>query len=87
MFGGGGEGYLKRMSEETGGRVFRIDNKHPLREAFQQLQDEMRSQYSVGYIPTNSTKDGSFRRLEIQTNSKEYKVQARKGYYATASAE
>src|SRR5579872_897259 len=86
-FGGGGESYLKRMSEETGGRVFRIDNKHPLREAFQELQDEMRSQYAVGYVPSNSTKDGSFRKLDIQANNKEYKVQARKGYYATASAE
>jgi len=42
----------------------------------------MRSQYAIGYSPTNSVKDGSFRRLEIRTNNKDWKVQARKGYYA-----
>jgi hypothetical protein len=43
----------------------------------------MRSQYSLSYEPTNSKRDGSFRRIEIRTRGNEYKVQARKGYYAT----
>jgi hypothetical protein len=42
----------------------------------------MRSQYALGYTPTNSAKDGSFRRIDIRTNNKDLKVQARKGYYA-----
>ncbi|MDQ6706839.1 MAG: VWA domain-containing protein, partial [Acidobacteriota bacterium] len=45
-FGGGGEGYLKKMSEETGGHVFRVDRKHSLDNIFDELQQEMRSQYS-----------------------------------------
>lgn len=81
--GGGGEGELARMSGDTGGRVFRVDRKHSLDDVFQQLQDEMRSQYAIGYTPTNSRKDGSFRKLEIRVSSKDDKVQARKGYYAT----
>jgi VWFA-related protein len=53
-----------------------------LEEAFQELQDEMRSQYSIGYTPTNDTKDGSYRHLEIRLANKDLKAQARKGYYA-----
>jgi VWFA-related protein len=80
--GGGGEGELRRMSDETGGHVFKVDRKHPLDEVFQELQDEMRSQYAIGYTPTNDLKDGSYRRLDVRTSNKDYKVQARKGYYA-----
>jgi VWFA-related protein len=81
-FGGGGESYLRRMAEETGGRVFTVDRKNTLQDIFQQLQEEMRSQYAIGYTPTNGTKDGTFRKVDIRTGNKEWKVQARKGYYA-----
>src|SRR5579871_763061 len=47
--GGGGEAELRRMSDETGGRVFKVDRKHTLDEVFQEIQDEMRSQYAIGY--------------------------------------
>ena len=43
----------------------------------------MRTQYAIGYLPTNSKKDGTFRRLELKTKDKDQKVQARKGYFAT----
>jgi len=81
-FGGGGEAYLRRMAEETGGRVFTVDRKNTLQDIFEQLQEEMRSQYAIGYTPTDGTKDGSFRKIEIRTGNKDWKVQARKGYYA-----
>jgi hypothetical protein len=42
----------------------------------------MRSQYAIGYTPANPAKDGTFRKLEIRTTNKDWKVQARKGYYA-----
>ncbi|HMF75775.1 MAG TPA: VWA domain-containing protein [Bryobacteraceae bacterium] len=83
VMGGGDEGGLKKMSEETGGHVFSVSNKHPLTEIFQQIQDELRNQYSIGYSSTNANRDGSFRRIEIKTDSADYKVQARNGYYAT----
>src|SRR5579883_167009 len=81
-FGGGGEGYLRQMSDETGGHVYRVDRKNTLDSVFQQLQDEMRSQYSIGYTPTNAVKDGSYRKIDIKLANKDLKVQARKGYYA-----
>jgi len=44
----------------------------------------MRSQYAIGYTPTNEKRDGSFRRVDLRTNDHNLKVQARKGYYASA---
>ena len=81
--GGGGEHELRRMSSETGGHVFTVDNKHPLSQVFKELQDELRNQYSIGYQSTNPNRDGSFRRLEIKVDQKNDRVQARNGYYAT----
>jgi VWFA-related protein len=79
----GGDSALSRMSSETGGRVFRIDKKHTLLDAFREIQEEMRSEYALAYTPTNSARDGTFRKIEIKTDNKDYKVRARKGYYAT----
>lgn len=74
---------LQKMSNETGGRVFKVDRKHTLSEVFKDLQEEMRSQYSIGYTPANEARDGGYRRIEIRLNDKNLKVQARKGYYAS----
>ncbi|HKE20921.1 MAG TPA: VWA domain-containing protein [Bryobacteraceae bacterium] len=79
---GGGETTLRQMSDETGGHVYRVDRKHPLDMVFKELQDEMRSQYAIGYTPTNDVKDGSYRKLDIKLANKDLKPQARKGYYA-----
>ena len=59
-FGGGysGEAVLKQMSEETGGRLFQVDRKNTLESIFDQIQQEMRTQYAIGYTPTNGKKDG-----------------------------
>jgi len=78
---------LREISEDTGGRVFKVDRKHTLEEVFREIQDELRSQYAIGYAPTNPAKDGTFRRIEIRTDQKDFKVQARKGYYAVPSTE
>jgi len=81
-FGHPGDGDLRRMSDQTGGRVFRVDRKHTLPDVFKELQDEMRSQYAIGYTPLNAAKDGSFRKVEVRVRDKNLKVQARNGYYA-----
>jgi VWFA-related protein len=82
-FGGVSDFALQKMSGETGGRVFKVDRRHSLDEAFKQLQEEMRSQYAIAYSSTNPEQDGSFRRLNIKVADKNLKVQVRKGYYAT----
>ncbi|MEQ1885935.1 MAG: VWA domain-containing protein [Bryobacteraceae bacterium] len=82
-FGGGGEGDLRRMSTETGGQVFHVDNKHTLDDVFREIQEEMRSQYAITYQPPNPNRDGSYHKIDIRIPAnKDYKVQARKGYYA-----
>lgn len=83
MFGGSsGEGPMKRMAEETGGRVFRVDRRNRLEDIYNIIQQEMRSQYAIGYASTNQAKDGTFRKLEIRSKNRDQKVQVRKGYYA-----
>jgi VWFA-related protein len=82
--GWGSDGDLKRMAEDTGGRVFRVDRKHTLQDIFTEIQEEMRSQYALTYSPSNEEKDGAFRKIEIKPTDKKLKVQARKGYFAGA---
>ena len=82
---GFGEGDMKKLAEETGGRVIEVgNNQQKLRQAFDQIQHELRSQYNIGYTPTNSKLDGSYRKIQIRAKNGEYKVQARQGYYALA---
>src|SRR5205823_3443803 len=77
-----GDRDMKEMAEQTGGRVIQVGNKYEkLKEGFAQIQNELRSQYSIGYTPTNSKRDGTFRKVEIRSKDG-HKVQARRGYYA-----
>ena len=80
--GSSGGGVLRKMSDETGGHAYRVDRTNSLDKIFNALQEEMRSQYLIGYTPLNEAKDGSYRKLEIKMTNKDYKAQARKGYYA-----
>jgi VWFA-related protein len=89
-FGGfyNGPSEMKKLTEETGGRVITVGNKiDKLREAFDQIAQELRSQYNIGYVPTNTARDGSFRKVEIKPKQSDYKIQARSGYYATRHEE
>jgi VWFA-related protein len=80
--GYGGEGEMRKLTEQTGGRVINVGNKFDkLREAFDQIAAELRSQYNIGYTPSNTKLDGGYRKLEIK-NKQNYKIQARAGYYA-----
>src|ERR1700676_250965 len=81
-FGYSGESEMRRLTEQTGGRVINVGNKFDkLKEAFDQIAAELRSQYNIGYTPTNAKLDGGYRKLEIK-NKQGYKIQARAGYYA-----
>lgn len=82
-FGGGGDGDLKKMAEDTGGRFFSVGRNQSLSDIFVQIEEEMRSQYVIGYSSTNETRDGAFRKLEIRLADKNLKAQTRKGYYAS----
>jgi len=80
---GFGLGDMRKLAEETGGRVIEVgNNQEKLRQAFDQIQNELRSQYNLGYTPTNNKLDGSYRKIQIHAKGGDYKVQARQGYYA-----
>ncbi len=81
------KGALEKVSEQTGGRAYFPRDERQLREAFQQIQEEMRSQYLVAYEPTNTAQDGSYRKIEIKLVNPELqrqkvKLTHRQGYFA-----
>lgn len=80
--GFGGAGVLRHMAEDTGGHMFQVDRKTTLESIFDQIQQEMRSQYLIGYTPTNGKRDGGYRKIDLKLRDKDLKVQVRKGYYA-----
>ena len=83
QMGYSGEGEMRKLTEATGGRVINVGNKFDkLREAFDQIAAELRSQYNLGYTPLNTLLDGGYRKLEIKCKQN-YKIQSRAGYYAT----
>lgn len=71
---------MSQLAEQTGGRMITVNNPNKLGDAFKQISSELRSQYSIGYSPSDPKHDGSFRKIELK--AKDYKIQARKGYYA-----
>jgi len=77
-----GRSVLLDMSQQTGGRFFRADRKHPLKKIFDQIQEEMRSQYALDFVSSDQTRDGLYRRLQVFLRDPNLTAQARKGYYA-----
>jgi VWFA-related protein len=77
-----GASVAKKMADDTGGRVIEVHNESTLEKAFDQISEELRSQYVLGYYPTNTKRDGAFRKITVQVARPDVKILARKGYYA-----
>ena len=83
-FGYSGFSAMSKLTQETGGRLIDVGNNgKKLEAAFQQIEDELRTQYLASYTPSNTKLDGSFRKLGVECRGDGMKVQVRKGYYAT----
>jgi VWFA-related protein len=81
------EGDLRKIAEKTGGRAYFPKHERDLRDAFTQIQRDLREQYLVAYSPTNKARDGSYRKIEIQVvnpalKQQELKLNYRAGYFA-----
>jgi von Willebrand factor type A domain. len=81
------EGSLRKIAEQTGGRAYFPKHEQDLQDAFLQIQRDLREQYLVAYSPTNKTRDGSYRRIEIQLvnptlKQQNLKLNYRPGYFA-----
>jgi VWFA-related protein len=81
-----GASAMKKMAEETGGRMIDVGNNGKKMEAaFQQIEDELRTQYLASYTPSNNRLDGTYRKLDVSCKGDGLRVQTRKGYYAIPS--
>jgi VWFA-related protein len=77
-----GDSVLQKISGDTGGRVIKANNQNDTSTAFQQIANELRTQYLLGYTPTNTKLDGTFRKIDVKVRAPDAKVNARRGYYA-----
>lgn len=89
-FDGVDEGSMRKIAERTGGRAYFPRNEDDLRVAFAQIQEELRSQYLIAYSPLNKSKDGGFRKVQIEVVNPELKKQNlrltyRQGYFARSA--
>jgi len=91
FYGGVDKGSLGRIAERTGGRAYFPRDERQLREAFKQIEEEMRSQYLIAYEPIDQKTDGTFRKIEVQLTNPQLqkdkiKVTHRQGYFAKSAA-
>ena len=79
---GGDQSVSRRLTDETGGRTIVVRNDKNLEQAFDQISEELRNQYTIGYVPTNKAQDGAYRKVKIVMKNNEFTALARRGYYA-----
>ena len=80
---GKGDKVLTDMAESTGGQVFFPPSVEEMSNSFHNIEQELRSQYSLVYTPADFKYDGSFRSIYLYCNDRRYVVRAKKGYFAT----
>ena len=73
---------LKSFADKTGGRFIATGGGQVLRDAFSGIADELGHQYTIAYRPTNTTRDGKWRTLEVKVDREDLNVRSRKGYRA-----
>lgn len=79
------DSYLKELADKSGGRVLRADTLASLPDAFAKIAAELRTQYSIGYYPTNAEHDGQFRKIKVTTSRKDVVLRARPSYRAPSN--
>jgi VWFA-related protein len=81
-----GKKILERISKETGGRLFEVSKKEPVDQIYAQIEQELRDQYILGYVPDKSSTSGDYHRIQVSTKQKDLAVQARDGYYSKSTS-
>jgi VWFA-related protein len=79
---GGDVDVARRLTGDTGGRMIVVRSEKNLEQAFDEISEELRSQYTIGYTPTNKKHDGSYRKIRVEMKNKDYSVLTRRGYYS-----
>ena len=76
-----GKRVLEQISRETGGRLFEVSKKQPLAKVYDEIDEDLRHQYSLGYSPDRTDTAGAYHRIRLTTKQKGLIVQTREGYY------
>jgi Mg-chelatase subunit ChlD len=76
------DSYLMELANKSGGRLLRADTLASLPDAFAKIAAELRTQYSIGYYPSDKTRDGQYRKIKVASTRKNVVVRARPGYRA-----
>ena len=79
-----GDKAIRQMVDETGGRAYFPTALYQLTAEFKKIEEELRSQYTISYTPTNPF-DGTYRKVRVETVDKKYKARTRAGYVASKS--
>ena len=82
-----GDNALKQLAEATGGRVFFPYSSTDFAKAFSAIEQELRSQYNLAYVPIDKKKDGTFREITVKVDRDGVTVRHRNGYFAPLPAE
>jgi len=77
-----GKKIMERLAKETGGGFFEVSKKQPIEKMYDQIQEELRSQYSLGYTPDHTDAGPGFRKIRVTVLQKGAVVQTRGGYFA-----
>ncbi|MGA2037660.1 MAG: VWA domain-containing protein [Bryobacteraceae bacterium] len=80
---GNGKKVLEQIARETGGRFIEVSHHLPIDKVFAELQEELRSQYSIGYTSDQTGESAAYRHIHLTTKKKDLVVQAREGYYVS----
>src|SRR5271155_4624649 len=76
-----GKKILEQLSRETGGRFFEVSKKQPIDEIYTAINDELRNQYALGYVPEKPDATAGYHKLHVAVKQKDASVQTREGYY------
>ncbi len=79
---GDGKTAMQRLAKETGGSFFEVSKKHPIDEIYGIIEQELRSQYNLGFVSDQPVRVSEFRKLQLTTNRKDLIVEARDRYWA-----
>ncbi len=76
-----GKKVLEQISRETGGRLFEVSKKNTLAKVYDEIDEDLRHQYSLGYSPDHTEAGAGYHRIRLTTKQKALIVQTREGYY------
>jgi VWFA-related protein len=82
MYNARGERAMQRLARETGGAYFEVSKENSIEKIYASIEEQLRNQYSIGYVPERKDLGARYRRVRLTTRQPGLLVQARAGYYA-----